>query len=306
HGHSDEGGAEQGGSDEQHDRGGAEDGQQGTEDLEAVADGRGTDGADASGDEGPQQGRGRGSQSGDEPGRGGRSIAEDRAGEDDEVGADDDVAAALEEVPGREHEHGSPAVGVEGGVGGVGGWVGRIGAVRAGAFRSWTGGGRRGGNPDGDRPGPGDEGEHGGDDRADEPQLTPVGETAGDQHDRPGDEDAEPDSAENESSVVTAAGVGRDPLGHAHEDQPRGDPGDGADAALPDEIRRQGHRGQPQGGDDEAESVDGPVGFDPAAGDDEAADEVADVVQRRDPRTRSGSPTQGRDHQRQCGSVEEP
>src|SRR5699024_1146256 len=55
-----------------------------------------------------------------------------------------------------------------------------------------------------------------------------------------------------------------------------------------------------------AEPVDGPVGFDPAAGDDEAADEVADVVQRRDPRTRSGSPAQGRDHQRQCGSVEEP
>src|SRR5699024_7007226 len=74
----------------------------------------------------------------------------------------------------------------------------------------------------------------------------------------------------------------------------------------PDEVRRQCHRGQSQGGDDEAESVDGPVGFDPAAGDDEAADEVADVVQRRDPRTRSGSPTQGRDHQRQCGSVEEP
>src|SRR5699024_4746047 len=207
HGHSDERGAEQGGGDEQHDRGGTEDGQQGTEDLEAVADGQGTDGADASGDEGPQQGRGRGGQTSDKPGRGGRGIAEDGAGQHHEVGADDDVAAALEEVPGREHEHGPPAVGIEGGVGG------RVGVV------SWIGGGRLGGNPDGDGPGPGDDGEHGGDGRADEPQLTPVGEAAGGQHDRPGDEDAESDSAEDDTSVVAAAGVGRNPLGHAHEDQ---------------------------------------------------------------------------------------
>src|SRR5699024_10776401 len=81
HGHSDERGAEQGGRDEQYDRGGTEDGQQGTEDLEAVADGQGADGADASGDEGPQQGRGRGGQTSDEPGRSGRGIAEDGTGQ---------------------------------------------------------------------------------------------------------------------------------------------------------------------------------------------------------------------------------
>src|SRR5699024_3116465 len=223
------------------------------------------------------------------------------AGEHHKIRADDDVAAALEEIADRQNGHGAATVGVEssdrlgGGGGGIGrGWGGRLG----------RGGG--GGGAGRDRPRPRDDREDGGHGRADEPQLTPVGETAGDENDGSGDEDAEADPAVGDAAVAGRAGVRGDALGHADEDQARGDPRDRADAALPDEVRGQRHRGQPQSGDDEAEAVDEPVGFDPALGDDEGADEVADVVQRRDPRPGGRTPVQGGDHQRQCRGVEEP
>src|SRR5699024_555554 len=106
--------------------------------------------------------------------------------------------------------------------------------------------------------------------------------------------------------VAGLQGVRGNALGHAHEDESRGDSGDGANAALPDEVRGQRDRGEAHGGDDEAEAVDEPVGFDPALGDDEGADEVADVVQGRDPCAGSGTPVEGCDHERQCRGVEEP
>src|SRR5699024_3652849 len=102
------------------------------------------------------------------------------------IRADDDVAAALEEVADRQDGHGAATVGVEssdrlgGGAGGVD--LGRVGRL---------GGGGVGWDPGRDRPGPRDDREDGGHGRADEPQLPPVGEAAGDEDDGSGDEDAE-------------------------------------------------------------------------------------------------------------------
>src|SRR5699024_11724357 len=125
-----------------------------------------------------------------------------------------------------------------------------------------------------------------------EPQLAPIGEAAGDQHDGSGDEDAEADSAVGDAAVAGLQGVRGNALGHAHEDESRGDSGDGANAALPDEVRGQRDRGEAHGGDDEAEAVDEPVGFDPALVYDEGVDEIADVVQGRDPCAGSGTPVE--------------
>lgn len=238
--------AEEGGGDEQNDRGGAEDGEESAEDLETVAGGQRLDRADLGGDCRPDQGRRGGGQPRDQPRRGRRGVSEDGAGEDDEVGADDDVAAALEELAGGEDGHGSAAVGFE-----------RCVGVWGGCFRC--------GDVGRDRPGPGDDGEQCGHGCADEPQLTPVDEAAGGEDDGSGDEGAEADSAVGDTAVAGSAGVRGNALGRAHEDQPRDDLGDRADGALPEEIRSQGNRGQAEGGDDEAETVDAPVGFDPAA-----------------------------------------
>ena len=179
----------------------------------------------------------------------------------------------------------------------VGGGLGRFGRLDGGGVR-WDSG--RG------RPCPGDDGEDRGHSRADEPQLAPVGDAAGGEHDGAGDEDAEADPAVGDAAVAGPAGVRGNALGHAHEDQPRGDAGDRADAALPDEVRGQGDRGETHGGDDEAEAVDESVGFDPTLGDDEGADEVADVVECGDPCAGSRIPVEGCDHEGQGRGIEEP
>src|SRR5699024_12316741 len=122
--------------------------------------------------------------------------------------------AAWEEVADRQDGHGAAAVGGEGGDGvggGAGGGVlGLVGRLGGGGV--WWDAGR-------DRPRPRDDREDGGHGRADEPQLTPVGETAGDEHDGSGDEDAEADPAVGDAAVAGRAGVRGDPLGHADEDQ---------------------------------------------------------------------------------------
>src|SRR5699024_12486910 len=98
----------------------------------------------------------------------------------------DEVAAALEEVADRADGQGAAAVGVEGRDrlgGGAGGVVlGLVGRLGGGGV--WWDAGR-------DRPRPRDDREDGGHGRADEPQLTPVGETAGDEPDGSGDDDAD-------------------------------------------------------------------------------------------------------------------
>src|SRR5699024_8854328 len=114
-----------------------------------------------------------------------------------------DVAAALEEVADRQDGHGAAAVGVEGGDrlgGGAGGVVlGLVGRLGGGGGVWWDAGR--------ERPRPRDDREDGGQGRADEPQLTPVDETAGDEHDGSGDEEAEAGPAVGDAAVAGRAGV---------------------------------------------------------------------------------------------------
>ena len=166
-----------------------------------VAERQRLDRADAGRDGRPRQGRRCRGDPGDEPRRGGRRRSEDGTGEHDEVGADDDVAAALEEVAGGEDRHGSATVGLEGSPGVVGGFVGGGGQPpRPGC----AGCDRRGRGSARSRRCTEKIARYG---RADEPQLPPIGEAAGGEHDGSGDEDAEADSAVGDAAVARLAGV---------------------------------------------------------------------------------------------------
>src|SRR5699024_12711172 len=120
------------------------------------------------------------------------------------------------------------------------------------------------------------DGKDGGDDRADVRRLPRRGAAAGERLAGAGDEGAGAAAAVGDAAVAGLQGVRGNALGPAHEDESRGDSGDGADAALADEVRGQRDRGEAHGGDDEAEAVDEPVGFDPALVYDEGVDEIAD------------------------------